>query len=226
MAAHSQLPMQLATPVLRSRERVAEAVPFPRFLERTFACFILILVSPLIAAVAISVAILSQRSPFIAHRRVGRHGSEFWMLKIRTMWEGKPAGRSWRWIEYLQETEVPAFKGRSDPRVTSRLAAFCRRFSLDELPQLMHVLAGEMRFVGPRPITCAEWESYYGRSADEVLSVPPGLTGLWQIMGRNRLTYHQRRRLDLFYVRHFGARLDWMILLRTPLRVLSGRDAA
>jgi lipopolysaccharide/colanic/teichoic acid biosynthesis glycosyltransferase len=224
MAANSQLPVQLSTPAVRSQARVAEVVRFPRFLERICAGLILILLSPLITAVAVSVTILSRRSPFIAHRRVGRYGAHFWMLKIRTMWDGKPAP-GWRWIEYLRETEVPAFKGRSDPRVTSRLAAIYRRFSIDELPQLLHVFAGEMRFVGPRPITSAEWDAYYGRPAEEVLSVPPGLTGLWQIRGRNRLTYQQRRRLDLFYVRHCGPRLDWMILLRTPLRVLCGRDS-
>jgi lipopolysaccharide/colanic/teichoic acid biosynthesis glycosyltransferase len=82
-----------------------------------------------------------------------------------------------------------------------------------------------MRLVGPRPVTRQEWNEYYGVSATEVLSVSPGMTGLWQVMGRNRLTYPQRRRLDLFYVRHRTSQLDLLLLLRTPVRVLSGRDA-
>ena len=149
------------------------------------------------------------------------------MLKIRTMWNRGEA-RGWSgpvWIEYLRDTSVPLFKGDRDPRVSSALARFCRRFSLDELPQLAHVLSGRMRLVGPRPITREEWDEHYGPSAAEVLSVLPGMTGLWQVMGRNRLTYAQRRRLDLFYVRRRSWRLDWGLLWRTPARVLSGRGA-
>lgn len=82
-----------------------------------------------------------------------------------------------------------------------------------------------MRLVGPRPVTRQEWNAYYGVSAAEVLSVSPGMTGLWQVLGRNRLTYAQRRRLDLFYARHQTPQLDLKLLLRTPVRVLSGRDA-
>jgi len=186
---------------------------------------LLVLCLPLVAAAALSVAIFSRRSPLIAHWRVGRHGVGFWMFKIRSMWDGKPASHAWRWVEYLPETTVPSFKGPSDPRVTSRLAAFYRRFSIDELPQLLHVVSGRMRLIGPRPITFAEWNAYYGEPAEEVLSVPPGITGLWQVIGRNSLTYEQRKRLDLFYARRAGWRLDCIILLRTPLRVLSGKDS-
>ena len=82
-----------------------------------------------------------------------------------------------------------------------------------------------MRLVGPRPITREEWDSYYGACAAEVLSVRPGMTGLWQVLGRNRLTYAQRRRLDLFYARHRSPLLDLRLLLRTPGTVFSGRNA-
>ncbi|HLH42251.1 MAG TPA: sugar transferase [Bryobacteraceae bacterium] len=193
--------------------------------ERGLAGLLLILVCPLLAIAALSVAALSRRSPLIAHWRVGQHGEGFWMLKIRTMWDAKAGRGAWRWIEYLPETAVPRFKGASDPRVISGVAAFYRRFSIDELPQLAHVVSGRMRLIGPRPITQAEWKEYYGEGAAEVLTAPPGLTGLWQVIGRNRLSYAQRKRLDLFYARRAGWRLDWIILRRTPLRVLSGRDA-
>ncbi len=129
-------------------------------------------------------------------------------------------------MEYLPDTYVPITKGQPDPRVTSRVAAWMRRYSIDELPQLWHVATGRMRFVGPRPLTRRELDTYYGHhAANVVLSVPPGLTGLWQILGRNRLTYRQRRRLDVFFVTHANTRLCARILLRTPLRVFSGRDA-
>jgi lipopolysaccharide/colanic/teichoic acid biosynthesis glycosyltransferase len=197
------------------------------FAERLLAGGLLIALLPALAVVLFTVAVTSRRSPFIAHRRVGRYGQDFWMLKIRTMWDRTqpPSAKAACWIEYLGDTHVPTFKGARDPRVTSRLAVFIRRFSVDELPQLVHVLSGRMRLVGPRPVTRQEWNEYYGASAAEVLSVSPGMTGLWQVMGRNRLTYPQRRRLDLFYVRHRTAQLDLLLLARTPVRVLSGRDA-
>ena len=97
--------------------------------------------------------------------------------------------------------------------------------SLDEMPQLVHVIRGEMSLVGPRPITRAELDAYYGNAAAEVLSLRPGITGLWQVMGRNRLTYAQRRRLDLWLVRRASPRLFFAILARTVPRVLSGRGA-
>jgi exopolysaccharide production protein ExoY len=227
--------LQLAGPltkeVLRVPARISSAAVLWCVVERVLAGALLIALLPALAVLLLAVALASRKSPFIAHRRLGRYGQEFWMLKIRTMWDrSHRAGRktsSWieYVIEYIRDTHVPAFKGARDPRVTSRLARFCRRFSLDELPQLIHVLSGRMRLVGPRPITREEWNTYYGVSAKEVLSVSPGMTGLWQVMGRNRLTYAQRRRLDLFYARHSRPRLDLLLLLRTPARVLSGRNA-
>jgi exopolysaccharide production protein ExoY len=173
----------------------------------------------------LAVRALSGRSPLIAHRRLGLNGEPFWILKLRTMWDKSSSQTSAGWIEYLQNTGVPVVKGAPDPRVTSRLAAFCRRYSVDELPQLLQVVTGRLRLVGPRPLTPPEWDAYYGADCREVLSVHPGLTGLWQVMGRNRLTYAQRRRLDLFFVRKYGIGLYLRILLRTPGRVLGGRDA-
>jgi exopolysaccharide production protein ExoY len=221
----------LADVVLRVPARASAASLLWSVAERVLAGALLIALLPALAAVSLAVALVSRKSPFIAHRRVGRYGQEFWILKIRTMWDSQrpSAPRAGSWIEYVIEyigdTHVPAFKGTRDPRVTSRLALFCRRFSLDELPQLIHVLSGRMRLVGPRPITREEWNAHYGPLAVEVLSVCPGMTGLWQVLGRNRLTYGQRRRLDLFYARHRRPQLDLLLLLRTPARVLSGRDA-
>jgi exopolysaccharide production protein ExoY len=146
------------------------------------------------------------------------------MLKFRTMWdtESRMAGRFA--IENVSGF-VPTLKCSVDPRVTSRFAAFCRRHSLDELPQLYHVVRGEMSLVGPRPITLEELQEHYGASVDEVLSVRPGLTGLWQVRGRSQLSYARRRRLDLLLVRRASASLYCRILLRSIPGVLSGRDA-
>ena len=218
--------LQLTVTRLPVRVRISPAAWAWSAAERFFAAAALVLLLPLLAAIALLVLIASRRTPFIAHRRVGRHGVEFWMLKVRTMWFPSPSRGEFVWIEYLSETHVPVFKTASDPRITSRLALFLRRFSLDELPQLVHVLTGKMRLVGPRPVTRSEWDAYYGPSAAEVLAVLPGITGLWQVTGRNRLTYAQRRRLDRFYARHSSPRFDLLLLLRTPARVLSGRDAS
>lgn len=219
--------LQLTGGALRVPARVSPGAVLWSAVERLLAGGVLLIFLPALAVIVAAVALASRKSPLIAHRRVGRYGQDFWMLKIRTMWDRTqpPAPKTAVWVEYLRDTHVPVFKDARDPRVTSRLALFCRRFSLDELPQLIHVLSGRMRLVGPRPVTRQEWNAYYGVSAAEVLSVSPGMTGLWQVLGRNRLTYAQRRRLDLFYARHQTPQLDLKLLLRTPVRVLSGRDA-
>jgi lipopolysaccharide/colanic/teichoic acid biosynthesis glycosyltransferase len=140
------------------------------------------------------------------------------MWQKRQPWDGK-------WLEFLQTPPVPVHKLSPDPRVTSRFAAFCRRHSIDELPQLALVASGKLQLVGPRPLTREELDTHYGDAQGEVLSVPPGLTGLWQVLGRNRLTYAQRRRLDLFYVRRRSLRLTAWILSRTFAELFAPRAA-
>ena len=202
------------------------ALPRPGFAQRLGAALALAPCLPAISVAGAVIRVLSGRSPLVAHRRVGLNGQQFWMLKLRTMWDGTGAGEGPRLIEYLDSAPVPPSKRCRDPRVTSRFAAVCRKFSIDELPQLIHIVAGQMSFIGPRPLTPEELQTHYGESASEVLQVRPGITGLWQVLGRNRLTYAQRRRLDLFFVRRRCFALSAWILLRTPARVLSGRDSS
>ncbi len=196
--------------------------------ERVLALLLLCILMPFVAVAAFVIALLSRRSPLIAHARVGQRGTEIWVLKLRTMWGTCVARRtgSGRLIERLKGEPVPDCKRTKDPRVTSRFAAVCRRYSIDELPQLWHVVRGELSLVGPRPMTMEELATHYGRAAAEVLRLKPGLTGLWQIRGRSSLNYRQRRRLDLFLVRHWSFRLYAGILLATIPRVLSGRGAS
>jgi lipopolysaccharide/colanic/teichoic acid biosynthesis glycosyltransferase len=176
--------------------------------------------------VAISTALLSRTSPLIAHRRLGLGGSPLWVLKFRTMWcrGARTAGR-FALVEYIVDESGPREKGVRDHRVCSRFARFCRRHSIDELPQLLHVVRGEMSLVGPRPITDAEWKLHYRPHAAEVLDVKPGLSGLWQIMGRSRLTYEQRRDLDLALVRNRSLKLYFQILVWTVPEIWRGRNA-
>jgi exopolysaccharide production protein ExoY len=194
--------------------------------ERAAAGVALAVAAPGLLAVLGIVRALSGRAPLVAHLRVGQFGKPLWVLKVRTMWtvrDAEGAGRGW--IEYLRDPALPQTKAGLDPRVTSRFAAFCRRHSIDELPQLLHVAAGTMSWVGPRPMTRAELEQHYADVQLELLSVPPGLTGLWQVMGRNRLSYEQRRRLDLFLVEKLGWRLRTLVLVRTVKEVLLPRYA-
>lgn len=200
--------------------------------ERVASLALFAAASPVLVGSALAMTLRSGRTPLIAHRRVGWQGSPLWVLKLRTMWpvtspvtsddaSGAPPRRS-RWIEYIDDDLGPHLKHPGDPRVTSPFARFCRRHSIDELPQLWHVIRGQMSLVGPRPMTEDELRRYYGPAAQEILQVRPGLAGLWQISGRNRLTYAERRDLDLKLVRGRSARLYLETLLRTVPEVLSG----
>jgi exopolysaccharide production protein ExoY len=190
--------------------------------ERIASVAILTALSPLVAGSALAVAIASRRSPFIAHRRVGWRGETLWMIKLRTMWDAEPRSAS-RWIERIGDGSYED-KDPADPRVPNWFARFCRRHSIDEIPQLWHVIRGRMSLVGPRPATAEELRLYYGEDAEEMLQVKPGMAGLWQISGRNRLTYTERKKLDLMYVRERSVRMYLKILLRTIPEVLTGAN--
>jgi exopolysaccharide production protein ExoY len=195
--------------------------------ERGAALALVVLLLPVLLAVGSVIWLLSRRTPLIAHARVGLAGETIWVLKLRTMW-GKScqseSGKG-RFIERLNTEPVPEIKSRADERITSKFAAFCRKYSIDELPQLWHVVEGRMSLVGPRPMTRDELAEHYGELAGEVIRVRPGLTGLWQTRGRSALTYRQRRRLDLFLVRNLSLRLYLAILLATVPKVLTGKNA-
>jgi lipopolysaccharide/colanic/teichoic acid biosynthesis glycosyltransferase len=175
-------------------------------------------------AIAVAVFALSGRGPLVAHNRIGWRGTPLAMLKFRTMWAGGEARAPFFSIESVGGLYGGA-KSADDPRVTSAFAAFCRRYSLDELPQLWHVARGEMSLVGPRPLTPSELREHYGPAMGEVLSLRPGLTGLWQSMGRSRLTYAQRRRLDVLLARRLSTPLYFAILVRSVPKLLAGEDA-
>jgi exopolysaccharide production protein ExoY len=192
--------------------------------EPLAAATALVLLSPLIVTLAIVTAILSRRSPLIIHNRVGWRGAPLPMLKFRTMWTDDESPGALVLVEDVSGC-VPVAKDDADPRVTSRFAAFCRRYSLDELPQLIHVVKGEMSLVGPRPITLIELETHYGDAAAEVVSLRPGLTGLWQVTGRNELTYEERKQLDLRLVREASPAMYLGILFKSVPRVVRGSGA-
>ena len=163
---------------------------------------------------------------FFAHQRVGRGGKLFGCLKFRSMVIDSQAR-----LEALLANDPAARaewdatrKLKNDPRIT-RIGRFLRSTSLDELPQLINVLRGEMSLVGPRPVQEAEIDRYYGASAAHYMAVRPGITGLWQVSGRSETSYESRVALDVAYVSRPSLLADIAILLRTPVAVLSRRGA-
>lgn len=194
--------------------------------ERLVALILLLFLLPGLTLAALAIVIFSRRSPLIAHTRVGKGGREIRVLKLRTMWGSADDGgrRAW-FVEHLRDEPVPEVKTPCDPRIRNVFAAACRKYSIDELPQLWHVVQGDLSLVGPRPVTAAELAEHYGAEAEEVLRVTPGLTGLWQIKGRDSLSYRRRRRLDLFLVRNWSFRLYLAILWATIPKVITGQDA-
>jgi Undecaprenyl-phosphate galactose phosphotransferase WbaP len=185
----------------------------------------LVLLSPFFLVVALLVR--ADGGPaFFAHQRVGRGGKLFGCLKFRSMVIDSQAR-----LEALLASDPAARaeweatrKLKNDPRIT-RIGRFLRSTSLDELPQLINVLRGEMSLVGPRPVQEAEIDRYYGASAAHYMAVRPGITGLWQVSGRSETSYESRVALDVSYVARPSMLADLSILLRTPFAVLSRRGA-
>lgn len=213
---------------LKVQELIERQPRHSRVLKRTgdivFSLAMLSLGSPLLVLLMLLVKITSKGPVFYVQQRVGRGYGQFGCIKFRTM--RRDANHILSAVlaasPDLQEEFRNDFKLRNDPRITY-LGRFLRRSSLDELPQFVNVLRGEMSVVGPRPIVSQELPRY-GKRMEEVLAVRPGLTGLWQVSGRNNLSYRKRVQLDLRYARHRSLKMDLRILLRTVRVVLDPRD--
>lgn len=194
---------------------------FKQAVDVSVVCLTSVLWVPLVAALAVAI-LLTGQAPFYGHRRVGRHGRIFRCWKLQTMHphasqllkahldRDADAAREWARTRKLTR----------DPRIT-RLGRLLRIASLDELPQFFCVLRGEMSLIGPRPITEEELQGY-GVAVSDYLAVSPGITGLWQVNGRNGLSMDERMIFDQAYVRGLTARLDARIFLLTVSAVLAG----
>lgn len=206
--------------VAGARRRSTSAEAMAAAVNLLLALILLAAIAPLMVAIAVAVSAHDGGPAFFAHRRIGRGGVPFKCFKFRSMCinaeerlaqhlAADPAAREeWRRSRKL----------RADPRITA-LGRFLRRSSLDELPQLINVVRGEMSLVGPRPIVDAEI-AVYGRRFCHYASVKPGITGLWQVSGRSDAPYRTRIALDSLYARRRGVVLDCAILLRTVPVVL------
>jgi lipopolysaccharide/colanic/teichoic acid biosynthesis glycosyltransferase len=188
-----------------------------RVIDLIVGCLLLLVASPLMLALAIGVKLDSSGAAIFRQRRVGLDGREFTMLKFRSMCadaEQRLAG-----LAHLNAGGSHLIRIPSDPRVT-RLGAFLRRSSLDELPQLFNVLRGEMSLVGPRPQSTSEVALYTSRQRQR-LAVRPGMTGLWQVTSRDDPSFDEWMRLDLEYIRDWSLGLDLKILVRTLVVVMA-----
>ena len=186
---------------------------------------LLLLTLPLFLMLAVVIKLSSSGPVLFRQRRVGRDGEDFQMLKFRTMRvDSEDRLRSDPALYELFLNSSHKIPCRLDPRVTT-VGRVLRRLSLDELPQLLNVLCGQMSMVGPRPVERTQLVRDYGSYQSVYLAMRPGLTGLWQVSGRSRVKFPERAQLDDRYLQACGPWIDAKILLRTPLAVFTGQGA-
>lgn len=218
-------------PDLSKRDRTRRTLgALKRIMDVVGSMVALFLGAPVFLAIAIAIKATSKGPVFFQQRRIGQHGKPFVFLKFRSMYVGNDAGVHREYVEQLiagkadrhyNDNGEAVFKLTKDRRIT-RIGALLRSTSLDELPQFINVLKGEMSLVGPRPPIDYELEKYDLWHRRRVMEAKPGITGLWQVSGRNRIAFDDMVRLDLIYARSWSPWLDLKILLRTPMAVLAG----
>jgi lipopolysaccharide/colanic/teichoic acid biosynthesis glycosyltransferase len=210
------------------------AIAIKRLMDIVGSAIALLIFSPLFLLIALAIKLTSKGPVFFRQERVGQHGRTFVLLKFRSMHAKNDADVHKEWFSKFMNNQAElhrtsnnksgSFKMMNDPRVT-RVGRWVRRTSLDELPQLINVFRGEMSLVGPRPPIPYEVNAYQTWHRARILEARPGMTGLWQVSGRSRVTFDEMVRLDVRYARTWSLWLDIKILLRTPLAVLMGEGA-
>jgi lipopolysaccharide/colanic/teichoic acid biosynthesis glycosyltransferase len=183
---------------------------------------LLIVLAPIFLIVAILIKLDSTGSAFFVQDRVGLNKRRFRMYKFRTM--AGDAEKKQSELECLNEADGPVFKIKNDPRVT-RLGRFLRKSSIDELPQVLNVLKGDMSLVGPRPLPIRDYQRFDQDWVRRRFSVRPGITCLWQINGRSSVSFQEWMELDLHYIDHWSFWLDVKVIAKTIPAVLKGVGA-
>jgi exopolysaccharide biosynthesis polyprenyl glycosylphosphotransferase len=205
-----------------------------RIMDAVGSALALLLLSPLLLVIAIAVKLTSKGPVFFRQKRVGQYGEQFVFLKFRSMYVNNDASEHKAYVKKLIAGSAQSqpsngngngvYKLTKDSRIT-RIGSFLRRTSLDELPQFINVLKGEMSLVGPRPAIAYEVEAYDIWHRRRVLEAKPGITGLWQVNGRSRIKFDDMVRLDLRYAKTWSPWMDLKILMRTPVAVVFGDGA-
>ena len=208
--------LHLEQPAFSGASRVTK-----RILDLTISIVGLIFISPFLLIVAILIKSSDRGSVLYTQKRIGQNNKEFNVYKFRTMYEGSHELRAQVMAETNKDPRLA--KDPQDPRIT-KPGLFLRRWSIDEIPQIINVLKGEMSLVGPRP-PLAEEVNKYEKSETRRLLVKPGLTGLWQVSGRSELDWEDAVRLDLYYVENWSLTLDILIIIRTAAAVWRGEGA-
>ena len=200
--------------------------PLKRIFDLAFSSAVMVLGAPIFLLIAFLVKFTSRGPAFFAHERIGRGGKRFRCYKFRTM---HPDAEK-RLQDILNSDPNlrlewnTHYKLKHDPRITW-IGKFLRKTSLDELPQFLNVLKGDLSVVGPRPVTEEELHQEVGPHASRFLAIRPGITGPWQVSGRNDTTYHQRICFDIHYIRHRSFLWDLYLILRTIPAMISTRGA-
>ncbi|MBA55590.1 MAG: multidrug MFS transporter [Pseudomonadales bacterium] len=195
---------------------------FPIVLQKLAAAVALLLLSPLLILLALLIRMESKGSPLYAQIRVGENGRRFKFYKFRSMFITGDA----RWVDVntlSSDRDGVCKKFKRDPRITS-IGRIIRKYSIDEIPQLINVLKGDMVLIGPRPALCSETDCYSTEQMNR-LDVKPGLTGLWQVSGRADTTFEQQVELDIFYIDNQSWWFDIKIVLQTIPAVLLSKGA-
>jgi lipopolysaccharide/colanic/teichoic acid biosynthesis glycosyltransferase len=205
-----------------SRAPNAEQLELKRAIDVVGAVVLLIVLAPVMLGIVLAIKLTTRGPALFAHERYGYMKRRFQMYKFRTMVNGAEQLQSA--LEQYNEASGPAFKISNDPRIT-RVGRFLRRTSLDQLPQLWHVLRGEMSLVGPRPLPTRDVRRFTEPWLMRRFSMRPGLTCLWQISGRTTLSFQRWIELDLEYIDRWSLPLDVWILLRTIPAVIRGTGA-
>ncbi len=193
-----------------------------RLIDIVVSAGVLIALSPFLVVVSLLIKLESSGPIFFTQERVGYNKRRFKILKFRTMVAGSDQQQDA--LEHLNEADGPVFKIRNDPRIT-RVGKFLRRFSIDELPQLVNVFRGDMSLVGPRPLPIRDVERIEVRWHKRRFSIKPGITCLWQVNGRSEIGFDEWVRMDLEYIDRWSLALDMRILLKTLPAVLQGPGA-
>jgi exopolysaccharide biosynthesis polyprenyl glycosylphosphotransferase len=217
LEAHGNMPLMYLSGPRYSRARSLSRAIF----DRGFAALVLLAVSPILLLAMLAVRMTSRGPVFYRSERIGEHGVPFQMYKLRTMVRDADQVREELVKHHM--TDGPLFKMQNDPRVT-KVGRFLRRYSIDELPQFINVLTGDMSVVGPRPPLRAEVETYSDTIRRRLL-IKQGVTGLWQVSGRSDLSWEDSVRLDLDYVENWSMLRDLQIIVRTLRAVIAARGA-
>lgn len=197
---------------------------YKTFFDKLFAIFVLIALLPLFLLLSLIIKLTSRGPIFFLHKRIGMNNKTFKCIKFRTMYQGSVGD-----LAELLKNDISlkkefdeTHKLKNDPRITP-FGNFLRKTSIDELPQFINVLLGTMSVVGPRPIVEKE-KIRYGKDIHQLLSVKPGITGLWQTKGRSELTYKKRKQLDIYYTKNNSFILDFYIIIKTFFVLLFPKD--